>query len=224
MFNYINKKDEKGFTLVELAIVLVIIGLILAGIIKGQELITNAKIKRTYNVQREIAAAIYTYFDRYQFYPGDDKQAAAKFTNPLTTNGNGNGAIDTGVGPAVVVTPANFLCTATATEQCDLWAELRQSGILTGSGFINPTQPYGGAIAVSYWTYPAVGGGGSVAQTANWIHFDNVPFNVCQLIDQQFDDGVLAGATSTGAGTGSIRGTTNYMTATTGVAQIGFRL
>jgi len=223
MFNYINKKDEKGFTLVELAIVLVIIGLILAGIIKGQELITNAKIKRTYNVQKEIAAAIYTYFDRYQYYPGDDRQALAKFTNPATTNGNGNGAIDTGAGPAVVVTLANFLCTTTGTEQCDMWAELRQSGILTGSGFTNPTHPYGGAIAVSYWTYPVVGGG-SVAQAANWIHLQNVPYDVCQIIDQQFDDGVLAGATSTGAGTGSIRGTLNYMTATTGVYQIGFKL
>jgi prepilin-type N-terminal cleavage/methylation domain-containing protein len=222
MFIYENRR-ERGFTLVELAIVLVIIGLILAGIIKGQELITNAKIKRTYNMQKEIAAAIYTYFDRYQFYPGDDKQAAAKFTNPATTNGNGNGAIDTGAGPGIVNTAANFLCTVTATEQCDLWAELRQSGILTGSGFINPTHPYGGAIAVSYWTYPVVGGG-SVAQAANWIHFSNLPFDACQIIDQQFDDGQLAGAASTGAGTGTIRGTANYMTATTGVFQIGFKL
>ncbi len=218
MINFVKKKDEKGFTLVELAIVLVIIGLILAGIIKGQELITNAKIKRTYSVQKEIAAAIYTYYDRYQFYPGDDRQAAAKFTNPATTNGNGNGVIDTGAGPGVVDTAANFACTVTGTEQCDLWSELRQSGILTGSGFINPTNPYGGAIAVSY-TAGYLG-----ASAINWIHLQSIPYEVCQLIDVQFDDGVLAGGGSTGAATGSIQGTANYMTAATGVFQIGFRL
>ncbi|MCG6537568.1 MAG: prepilin-type N-terminal cleavage/methylation domain-containing protein [Syntrophales bacterium LBB04] len=212
MFAYTNKR-EKGFTLVELAIVLVIIGLILAGIIKGQELITNAKIKRTYNVQKEIAAAIYTYFDRYQFYPGDDPQALAKFTNPAVTNGNGNALIAAGA----ATTAANFACVATGTEQCDLWAELRQSGILTGSGFTNPTHPYGGAIAVSYFNAPL-----APALLAHWIHFQNVPYDVCQLIDQQFDDGNFA--TLGGAATGTIRGTTNYMPATTGVFQLEFKL
>ena len=217
MIDFVKKKNEKGFTLVELAIVLVIIGLILAGIIKGQELITNAKIKRTYNVQKEIAAAVYTYFDRYQFYPGDDPQAAAKFTNPAVTNGNGNALIAVGAAS----TAANFACAATGTEQCDLWSELKQSGILTGSGFTNPTHPYGGGIAVSYFTVPAVGAG-SIAQLAHWIHFQNVPYDVCQLIDQQFDDGNLG--TGGGAGTGSIRGTANYMTATSGVFQLEFKL
>lgn len=223
MFIYANKR-EKGFTLVELAIVLVIIGLILAGIIKGQELITNAKIKRTYNIQKEIAAAIYTYFDRYQFYPGDDPQATQRFAvlQPPVTSGNGNALIAAGAGS----TAANFVCAATGTEQCDLWAELRLAGILTGSGFVNPTHPYGGAIAASYWTAPAVGAG-SVATTAHWIHFQNVPYDVCQLIDQQFDDGNFnppAGA-GTGAGTGTIRsGAGDYMGATSGIYQLEFKL
>jgi hypothetical protein len=117
----------------------------------------------------------------------------------------------------VASTAANFACTATGTEQCDLWAELRQSGILTGSGFTNPTHPYGGAIAVSYFTAPL-----APVLLAHWIHFQNVPYDVCQLIDQQFDDGNLA--TLGGAATGTIRGTTNYMAATTGVFQLEFKL
>jgi len=219
MFNVGKIKSDKGFTLVELAIVLVIIGLILAGIIKGQELITNAKIKRAYNTQKEIAAAVYTYFDRYQFYPGDDPQAATRFTPalPVPTNGNGNALIAAGAAS----TAANFACTATGTEQCDLWAELRLSGILTGSGFTNPTHPYGGAVAVSYFNMPAIGAG-SVAQLNHWIQLQNMPYDVCKILDQQYDDGNLA--TGVGAGTGAIRGTTNYIPATTGVYQIGFKL
>ena len=212
MLIYKNRR-ERGFTLVELAIVLVIIGLILAGIIKGQELITNAKIKRTFNLQKEVAAAVYTYFDRYQFYPGDDPQAATKFTTPPVTSGNGNALIAVGAAS----TAANFACAATGTEQCDLWAELRQSGILTGSGFTNPTHPYGGAIAISYFNAPL-----APALLVHWIHFQNVPYDVCQLIDQQYDDGNLG--TASGAATGTIRGTTNYMAATTGVFQIEFKL
>jgi prepilin-type N-terminal cleavage/methylation domain-containing protein len=219
MFNVGKIKSDKGFTLVELAIVLVIIGLILAGIIKGQELITNAKIKRAYNTQREIAAAVYTYFDRYQYYPGDDPQAATRFTPalPVPTNGNGNALIAAGAAS----TAANFACTATGTEQCDLWAELRLSGILTGSGFTNPTHPYGGAVALSYFNMPAIGAG-STAQLTHWIQLQNMPYDVCKILDQQYDDGNLA--TGVGAGTGTIRGTTNYIPATTGVYQIGFKL
>jgi prepilin-type N-terminal cleavage/methylation domain-containing protein len=219
MFNVGKIKSDKGFTLVELAIVLVIIGLILAGIIKGQELITNAKIKRAYNTQREIAAAVYTYFDRYQYYPGDDPQAATRFTPalPVPTNGNGNALIAAGAAS----TAANFACTATGTEQCDLWAELRLSGILTGSGFTNPTHPYGGAVALSYFNMPAIGAG-STAQLTHWIQLQNMPYDVCKILDQQYDDGNLA--TGVGAGTGTIRGTTNYIPATTDVYQIGFKL
>jgi len=219
MFSVGKIKSDKGFTLVELAIVLVIIGLILAGIIKGQELITNAKIKRAYNTQKEIAAAVYTYFDRYQFYPGDDPQSATRFTPalPVPTNGNGNALIAAGAAS----TAANFACTATGTEQCDLWAELRLSGILTGSGFTNPTHPYGGAVALSYFNMPAIGAG-STAQLTHWIQLQNLPYDVCKILDQQYDDGNLA--TGVGAGTGTIRGTTNYIPATTGVYQIGFKL
>src|SRR5712671_5490018 len=71
----IMKKTSKGFTLVEIAIVLVIIGLLLGGILKGQEMITQAKIKNVIADMSGVSAAMYGYQDRYKSLPGDDKNA-----------------------------------------------------------------------------------------------------------------------------------------------------
>ncbi|MEM0326942.1 MAG: prepilin-type N-terminal cleavage/methylation domain-containing protein [Desulfurococcaceae archaeon] len=69
---------SRGFTLVELAIVLVIIGIILGGILKGQELIFNAKVKRLQSQVKEMMAAVYTYYDKYGYLPGDDPTANSR--------------------------------------------------------------------------------------------------------------------------------------------------
>jgi prepilin-type N-terminal cleavage/methylation domain-containing protein len=83
------KANQKGFTLVEIAIVLVIIGLLLGGILKGQEMITQAKIKNVIADFSGISAAYYGYQDRYRAIPGDDTGA----TRWGTTPGNGNGIV-----------------------------------------------------------------------------------------------------------------------------------
>src|SRR3979411_3181646 len=92
---YANNKrlTESGFTLVEIAIVLVIIGLLLGGILKGQEMITQAKIKNVINDFNGITAAMNSYQDRYRAIPGDDINAAARWTIQAPANGNGNGII-----------------------------------------------------------------------------------------------------------------------------------
>ena len=70
-----NRHRQSGFTLVEIAIVLVIIGLLIGGVLKGREMITNAKIKRIENDFAGVSAAIYAYQDRYGVLPGDDPAA-----------------------------------------------------------------------------------------------------------------------------------------------------
>ncbi len=190
-------RNAKGFTLVELAIVLVIIGIILGAVLKGQELVNNAKIKRLYNQYREISAAVYTYYDRYQFYPGDDPNAATRggIWTGLTA-GNGNGLIT----QAAAAAAANFACTATGTEQCDLWRELRLAGIISGdnTSFRNASHSYGGSIAVAYSTISGL--------TTHFIQFQNVPAGVAQIIDTQYDDGIY--------NTGDIRASATYLAAT----------
>src|SRR5690349_13016648 len=81
-------KSQKGFTLVEIAIVLVIIGLLLGGILKGQEMITQAKIKNVIADVSGVSAAMYGYQDRYKALPGDDKNAG-RWTGANAGNGDG---------------------------------------------------------------------------------------------------------------------------------------
>src|SRR5271170_940160 len=73
------KRQQSGFTLVEIAIVLVIIGLLLGGILKGQEMITQAKIKNVVSDFNGITAAQYAYQDRYHQLPGDDPVTATRW-------------------------------------------------------------------------------------------------------------------------------------------------
>ena len=194
-------RSKKGFTLVELAIVLVIIGIILGAVLKGQEMINSAKIKRAISGQKEIAAAIYTYYDRYGKYPGDDNTASTRGGVWVgAVDGNGDGQVG---GTAVTM----FTCvtgTGGGVEACALWDHLRRANLITGAAVdsTNPANAYGGKIGVAYFLL------GTAPNTVNWIGLSNIPADVGQIIDTQNDDGNYL--------TGSVRGSVAY----TGTAAI----
>ncbi|WP_022853396.1 prepilin-type N-terminal cleavage/methylation domain-containing protein [Thermodesulfatator atlanticus] len=165
----------RGFTLVELAIVLVIIGIILGGILKGQEIITNAKVKRLVNDYKGYVAAIYTYQERYGVLPGDDPEATTRFPDCDTRNGDGDGRMDDEDG----------------TDWGRYWTHLRCAGIISGSGNKHPTHPFGGRVYINYNDYNLSG---------HTICFTNVPGDIAAIIDSSNDDGNPSKGTIQGDG------------------------
>ncbi len=85
---------SRGFTLIEIAIVLVIIGLLLGGVLKGQELITGARVRNLISQQDGIKAAFFGFQDRYRALPGDYAAATTTSAASVAANGNGNGRIE----------------------------------------------------------------------------------------------------------------------------------
>ena len=190
------KKDKQsGFTLVELAIVLVIIGLILGAVLKGQEMIQNAKVKGVANDLRGVASAYYAYQDRYHAIPGDDNLAANHFTGGQ--NGGGDGHI-TGLFDATT-SPLT-----TATESQNFWQHTRLAGFTTGATTattaLPPANSVGGILGVQDGTTTDIYGmSGPVACVSN------IPWKIAQAVDIILDDGnsdtgtVRAGAAATTA-------------------------
>lgn len=116
---------QRGFTLIEIAIVLVIIGLLLGGVLKGQELITSARVRNLIAQQDGTKAAYFGFVDRFRALPGDYGAAIANINGVAATAfGNGNGQIE-GAGTP----PAG----GAANEDVAVWDHLSKAGFITGS-------------------------------------------------------------------------------------------
>ncbi len=144
------KRTQAGFTLIELAIVLVIIGLLLGGVLKGQELINSAKVKNMANDFRNIQVYVYSYQDKFRALPGDDKAAVQHVT--ATNNGNGNGIIE-----------GAWNATGATVESLNFWQHIRLAGLATGSTVItdttySPTNAEGGPVGVQSASTPSITG------------------------------------------------------------------
>jgi prepilin-type N-terminal cleavage/methylation domain-containing protein len=120
-------RSSAGFTLVELAIVMIIIGLLIAGVLKGQALITNAQVTSTVAQTKAIEAATTTFRDTYNMLPGDMTTPNTKLPNcaaaPCLTPGNGNATLDNL--PSVAANVA-------ANEGHQFFVHLNAASLLTG--------------------------------------------------------------------------------------------
>jgi prepilin-type N-terminal cleavage/methylation domain-containing protein len=138
------RSQQSGFTLVEIAIVLVIIGLLLGGILKGQELINSAKVKNLANDFRVIPTYIYAYQDKFKALPGDDPSGQTHLPGGTAAdNGNGNGVID-GQWNSVTATDESYM----------FWRHVRLANLASGPTLLTdpdyvPKNAVAGVLGVS---------------------------------------------------------------------------
>jgi prepilin-type N-terminal cleavage/methylation domain-containing protein len=163
MTNLQQRRKEAGFTLVELAIVMIIIGLLIGGILKGQELVANAQVTATVAQIKGLDGAISTFRDKYSAMPGDMLAPDVRLRDcgaaPCNNPGNGDGRILEGAILAVPTVTQERLVAFTHMAAADLISgvdingEARFGSALPeakiGGGFwigFSPTQNLGGGI------------------------------------------------------------------------------
>ncbi len=203
---------QTGFTLIELAIVLVIIGLLLGGVLRGQELINSAKVKNMARDFQNVQVYIYGYQDKFKALPGDDAAVATHVTGgtPATVGTLGNGVIQ-----------GNWDTTTDGDESCVFWQHVRLAGLAPGPTVIScaagntyqPRNADGGLIGIQSVSgfadlnvLPTVGGiSGAYVVCSNAILG-----KFAKQLDTTLDDGV--------GNTGSVRVQVVGGAATNGVA------
>lgn len=178
--------NQRGFTLVEIAVVLVIIGLLVGGLLQGQSLLRSMQVKDVMTIAKDLSAASRYFKDRYHYLPGDWYRTANEIPN-VTAGGNGNGQISA-AGPA-------------PTESALVPNHLFNAGLIRvqKDPLRNPPEYIRsryGAVRVVANTVAA----GSVVKAGpnpvlppvlNLIEFDNLPCDVAMEVDLNLDDGNL---------------------------------
>jgi prepilin-type N-terminal cleavage/methylation domain-containing protein len=213
------RRQQSGFTLVEIAIVLVIIGLLLGGILKGQELINSARVKNLANDYRTIPTYVYAYQDKFKALPGDDCLAKTHVGAPAVDQPNpctapfGNGVIN-GLWNSTTATDETFL----------FWQHVRLANLAAGP--TNTTDPeyipknaMGAITGISSATDAQIQIDNSATNTSNPMRGT---YQICQKgilgkfakqLDIQMDDGNTASGSMRAQPDGAALGSASTATA-----------
>ncbi len=179
---------SRGLTLVETAIMLVMLGLLIEFVIKGRELVQNARVRDIISQQGAAESAFLAFQDRFQAAPGDYLAASANINcgPSACLNGNGNGRVEPGTGGAI-------------HEEILAWHHLAAAGFINGHFVMasagitapapdnTPSSVFGGylqAVTDNKWGYS-----GNTASRNNIKTGNYVPAAVLADVDRKIDDG-----------------------------------
>lgn len=178
-----SNRSVQGFTLVEVAIVLVIIGLVMGGVFQGQSLIDSARVRSMNTEVTGIQTAWLSFQEQYRSLPGDFKKASTQIDSAASP-GNGNGKIDG------------------SQERAGVWQQLALAGFINGryNGAESaigsatdvecgpdtcPRNPFNGFYKISYGTQ-AVEASDPAHEIFTGKH---IPVNILSQLDLRMDDG-----------------------------------
>ena len=189
-----SRARRAGFTIVELAIVLAAIGILLTGILKGQELINGAKIRAIADRQNSIRIAWFEFVDHYGAKPGDFARAGefiAHATPPLpATGGNGLVERDESILAVEHLTLAGLLrCQQCVGVPPGVLSRNVAATPITAEN--SPTNQYDGVISIwhDHEHYALRGGRRGVRRLQ--IHTGpRIPSNILAEVDRKIDDGL----------------------------------
>ena len=148
------KNNQSGFTLVEIAIVLVIIGLLLGGVLKGQELINSAKVKNLANDFRNIPTMVFAYQDKFRAIPGDDRAATAHLGGTAVCARDATCPTPSPAGLGDGRLNGSWIGAGQTDETYMFWQHVRLANIATGTAVLGaadyiPRNAEGGDIGIT---------------------------------------------------------------------------
>lgn len=175
---------QAGFTLIEIAVVLVIVGLLIGGVMKGQEMINSAKVKNLGQDLRNVGTFATAYQDKYRSLPGDDNAAVAHVSGTAASTGGtlGNGLVE-----------GNWNSTTRTDESYLFWQHIRLAGLANGatdttSAEYLPKTAMGSTLGVTS-ADPTSGTGAPAWNSTLFSCTSNINGSVIRQLDTTMDDG-----------------------------------